>query len=305
MKSSNAFNSNNYSKPKDSKLNEGSENSTSHENERQDRDSSNGEDSKWSSRNNNNNRGRGGRGRGRGRGGDRGNRGRGRNFNSNNDNDNDNNNHEEDDNVEVPDNAIEELFVKGINFEANEDDLRETFNKYGTISSCKILKDKETDKSKGCGFVKFTDKKSAVRALNDADNLVCKGRNLLVRFANDKEGELKGKKKGPSGNRDSKGFGEKNNNSDEDDNKRNGSGRGRGRGRGGDRGGRGGRGGFRGGNDRGRGRGGRGKGHDQNNDNNSRGKFNNSNNEENNSDQGWGSFNNRERSRSKEKDNEW
>lgn len=177
MKSSNAFNSNNYSKPKDSKLNEGSENSTSHENERQDRDSSNGEDSKWSSRNNNN-RGRGGRGRGRGRGGDRGNRGRGRNFNSNNNNDNNNNNHEEDDNVEVPENAIEELFVKGINFEANEDDLRETFNKYGTISSCKILKDKETDKSKGCGFVKFTDKKSAVRALNDADNLVCKGRNL-------------------------------------------------------------------------------------------------------------------------------
>ena len=164
---------------------------------------------------------------------------------------------------------------------------------------------KETDKSKGCGFVKFTDKKSAVRALNDADNLVCKGRNLMVRFANDKEGELKGKKNRGSGNRDSKGFGEKNNNSDEDENKRNGSGRGRGRGRGGDRGGRGGRGGFRGGNDRGRGRGGRGKGHDQNDDNNSRGRFNNSNNEENNSDQGWGSFNNRERSRSNEKENEW
>ena len=84
----------------------------------------------------------------------------------------------------------------------------------------------------------------------------------------------------------------------ENDNDGNNRGKKRGRGRGL-------RGGFRGGNDRGRGRGGRGKGHDQNNDNNSRGKFNNSNNEENNSDQGWGSFNNRERSRSKEKDNEW
>ena len=29
-------------------------------------------------------------------------------------------------------------------------------------------------KSKGCGFVKFADKKSVVRALNDADYLVIK-----------------------------------------------------------------------------------------------------------------------------------
>ena len=177
----------------------------SHENDNWD---SSNNDNGWSSNDNNsnsnsnsnNNRGRGnGRGRGRGRGGDRNNnsRGRGRNFNKNNNTNNEENNL--DDNVEVPENAVEDLFVKGINFEAEEDDLRETFNKYGTISSCKILKDKETQKSKGCGFVKFTDKKSAVRALNDADNLVCKGRNVLVRFANDREGEFKGKKKGSSG----------------------------------------------------------------------------------------------------------
>ena len=143
--------------------------------------------------------------------------------------------------IQIPENAFEELFIKGINYEATEDDLNDTFNKYGAISSCKILKDKETKKSKGCGFVKFEDKISAVRALNDADNLVCKGRNLLVRFANDKEGELKGKKKGKSG------FNQ-NNESNNDENRGNGE-RG-GRGRGGERGR--GRGGFRG-NDRGRG----------------------------------------------------
>ena len=235
---------------------------------------------------NNDSRGRGGRGRGRGgrgRGGDRG-RGRGGDRGSNTRGKGGDFNKEDnnlDDNVEVPENAVEDLFIRGINYEATEDDLKDTFNKYGTISSCKILKDKETQKSKGCGFVKFADKKSAVRALNDADNLVCKGRNLLVRFANDKEGEFKGKKKGASG------F-----NNDNDENKRNDGdgerGRGRGRGRGGDRG-------------RGRGgRGGRGRGRDQDNHGgNSNG--------ENNSDNGWSSMNNRERSRSndKDKDNEW
>ena len=190
----------------DIKQNEWSETTAlSHENERQDRDSSNNsvgdKENGWQKRNNNDRGGRG-RGRGRGRGGDRRGGGRGRNFN-NNRNETDNGN--DDDNIEIPENAFEELFIKGVNYEASEDDIRETFSKYGDIASVKILKDKETQKSKGCGFVKFEDKKSAVRALNDADNLVIKGRNIQVRFSNDKEGEFKGKKKGKdfnSGNND-------------------------------------------------------------------------------------------------------
>ena len=193
---SNSWGQDNFSKPYDNKMaNEGSETTSfSHDNENGDSNNDNG----WSSGNSNNfnnNRGRGrgrGRGQGRGRGGERNNsgRGRGRNFNDNQKEDNNS-----DDNIEVPENAVEDLFVKGINYEATEEDLQDTFNKYGQIASCKILNDKETQKSKGCGFVKFTDKKSAVRALNDADNLVCKGRNIMVRFANDKEREFKGKKK--------------------------------------------------------------------------------------------------------------
>ena len=156
------------------KSNEGSDTTVSHEKENDSSSHSNEEH-------------RGGRGRGRGRGGFRGNRGRGKNFTNN-------ESHFSSNNVEIPDNASPNLFVKGINYEANEDDLKEIFGKYGEVTSCKILKDKETKKSKGIGFVNYADKKSAVCALNDADNLICKGRNLQVRFAEDKEGEFKGKK---------------------------------------------------------------------------------------------------------------
>lgn len=38
----------------------------------------------------------------------------------------------------------------------------------------------------------------STNALNDADNLVAKG-NVMVPYANDKEGEFKRKKKGPAG----------------------------------------------------------------------------------------------------------
>ena len=250
------------SKPGENKLNEGSDTTVSHDKEN---DSS--------SHSNEGNR----RGRGRGRGEFRGNRGRGRgrNFNSN-----ENTHQYNNENVEIPSNASENLFVKGINYEATEEDLKETFSKYGEVTSCKILKDKETKKSKGVGFVNYADKKSAVCALNDADNLICKGRNLQIRFAEDKEGEFKGKKS----------F---NNHREENGNNRGGN---RGRGRGG----------FRGNNDnRGRGNRGRGgfRGGNRNNErNNNRDDWNNNKEDDNN---GWGGSNNRERSRSKENDNAW
>ena len=254
------------------KYNDGSDTTVSRDIDKQDNDSS--------SQSNGDNRGRG-----RGRGGFRGNRGRGRNFNDNNDRKN------------SSDKDGDNLFVRGINFDATEDDLKETFSKYGEVTSCKILKDKETNKSKGIGFVNFADKKSAICALDDADNLTCKGRNLQVRFANDKEGEFKGKK-GSFNHRDDNG------------NNR-GRGRGgfrgndRGRGRGSDRGGfrgdrgRGGRGRGRG-NDRGRGGRGRGRGGFRgDNMNNDGGNWND--NKEDNNNNAWGGINNKERSRSKEK----
>ena len=250
------------------KSNEGSDTTVSHEKENDSSSHSNEEH-------------RGGRGRGRGRGGFRGNRGRGKNFTNN-------ESHFSSNNVEIPDNASPNLFVKGINYEANEDDLKEIFGKYGEVTSCKILKDKETKKSKGIGFVNYADKKSAVCALNDADNLICKGRNLQVRFAEDKEGEFKGKKS----------F----NNHREDNGNNRGGNRGRGRGgfRGNDNRGRGNRGGNRG-------RGGFRGGNRNNERNNDRDYWNNSNNDNNKEDDnnGWGGSNNRERSRSKENDNAW
>jgi RNA recognition motif-containing protein len=245
------------------KSNEGSDTTVSHEKENDSSSHSKEE----------NRRG----GRGRGRGGFRGNRGRGKNFTNN-------ESHFSSDNVEIPDNASQNLFVKGINYEATEDDLKETFEKYGEVTSCKILKDKETKKSKGIGFVNYADKKSAVCALNDADNLICKGRNLQVRFAEDKEGEFKGKKS----------F---NNHREENGNNRGGN---RGRGRGGFRGNNDNRGrGNRGGN---RGRGGFRGGNRNNERNNNRDDWNNNKEDDNN---GWGGSNNRERSRSKENDNAW
>ena len=217
----------------------------------------------------------------------------------NTDNNQQNNTFNQNDDIEIPEDAFEELFVIGINFDANEDDLKETFSKYGEINSCKILKDKVTQKSKGLGFVKFNDKKSAVQAMNDADNLICKGRNVRVKYSNNRNAEPKGKKSFGGKKFENNNNNENTNNEwgkEENDRENNFNRTGRG-----DRG-RGGRG--RGG--RGRGGRGRGRGRDFNkNDNNDNNFWNNNNNNndswgKNNKDDGWGNNDKKE-----EKNDSW
>ena len=104
----------------------------------------------------------------------------------------------------MPENAYEELFVRNIGFNTTQEELAEAFMKYGDVEESKIVTDKQTGKSKGFGFLKFYEKKSAVAAMNDADNIVVGGRNLQIRYSNDKSGPIKGGgnmggKKGSSG----------------------------------------------------------------------------------------------------------
>ena len=86
----------------------------------------------------------------------------------------------------MPEDAYEELFIRGINYNSEENDLRNTFSKYGEVVRCKILKDKETNKSKGIGFVKFKEKYQAYNAMKDAGNIQCQGRKLKLNYANNR-----------------------------------------------------------------------------------------------------------------------
>ena len=81
--------------------------------------------------------------------------------------------------------------------------MADFFAKYGDVEESKIVTDKNTGKSRGFGFLKFYEKKSAVAAMKDADNIVVDGRNLQIRYSNDKSSQMKGgngnsAKKGPA-----------------------------------------------------------------------------------------------------------
>lgn len=75
------------------------------------------------------------------------------------------------------------LFVGSLPWSVDDDALRETFEEHGNVVSAKIVKDRETGRSRGFGFVEMenpSEASSAIKALNDSQ---LNGRNIVVNEA--------------------------------------------------------------------------------------------------------------------------
>jgi RNA recognition motif-containing protein len=61
-----------------------------------------------------------------------------------------------------------------------DDDLSNLFTQYGTVTSAKILKEKNTGRSKGFGFVEMEDDDAAKTAIATLNESEVQGRKLIV-----------------------------------------------------------------------------------------------------------------------------
>ncbi|KAI0555055.1 RNA-binding domain-containing protein [Xylaria curta] len=71
------------------------------------------------------------------------------------------------------------IFVSNMTFDASEEHLQEAFGKYGTIMNLNIARDGR-GLSRGFGFVTYTNKESANRAIKEAGNSFWHGRRITV-----------------------------------------------------------------------------------------------------------------------------
>mmetsp|Transcript_11699 Transcript_11699/g.14562 ORF Transcript_11699/g.14562 Transcript_11699/m.14562 type:complete len:204 (-) Transcript_11699:151-762(-) len=71
------------------------------------------------------------------------------------------------------------VFVGGISWKADEDSLKEFFSTYGHVIECKIIVDRDTNKSKGYGFVTFKDAETA-EIVKKATDLNFLGKSMNV-----------------------------------------------------------------------------------------------------------------------------
>ena len=64
------------------------------------------------------------------------------------------------------------LFVGGLPFSTSDDELAQIFGAHGAIASAVVVKDRDTGRSKGFGFVEFENDeegKAAEKALHNSD----------------------------------------------------------------------------------------------------------------------------------------
>ncbi len=79
------------------------------------------------------------------------------------------------------------LFVGSLPYSTTDDDLRQLFAEFGEVSSAKVIFDRETNRSKGFGFVEFDDDNAAKTAVDKLNNSEMGGRTIVVNEARPQE----------------------------------------------------------------------------------------------------------------------
>ncbi|MGE0078696.1 MAG: RNA recognition motif domain-containing protein [Bacteroidales bacterium] len=59
------------------------------------------------------------------------------------------------------------IYVSGLSYRINDDDLRQLFEEYGAIKSAKVITDRETGRSRGFGFVEMENDDEARNAIEE------------------------------------------------------------------------------------------------------------------------------------------
>lgn len=80
------------------------------------------------------------------------------------------------------------LFVGSLPFDTTQDQLKELFEQYGAVESAVIIMDRDTNRSRGFGFVEFSDNDAAQKAISELNNQEYNGRKLTVNEARPKNG---------------------------------------------------------------------------------------------------------------------
>ena len=80
------------------------------------------------------------------------------------------------------------LFVGGLPWAADDQDLRSAFEPFGTVTDAVIIKDRETGRSRGFGFVTYASEEGAKKAVENMDGAEMGGRPVRVHEAEGRGG---------------------------------------------------------------------------------------------------------------------
>jgi len=78
------------------------------------------------------------------------------------------------------------LFVGSLSWDTNDQGLQEAFAQFGEITEAKVITDRDSGRSRGFGFVTFSDDEAADKAISEMNGFQLDGRPIRVDVAQDR-----------------------------------------------------------------------------------------------------------------------
>ena len=79
------------------------------------------------------------------------------------------------------------LYVGNLAYSVRDESLQGAFSQFGTVTSAKVMMDRETGRSKGFGFVEMGSDAEAQAAINGMNGQALEGRAIVVNEARPRE----------------------------------------------------------------------------------------------------------------------
>lgn len=79
------------------------------------------------------------------------------------------------------------LFIGSLAYATTDDSLKAFFEQIGEVESARVVMDRDTNRSKGFGFVQFADEANNDKAVNELNGKELDGRPINVNLARPKE----------------------------------------------------------------------------------------------------------------------
>ena len=81
---------------------------------------------------------------------------------------------------------MKNIFVGNLSFSSTEETVRGLFERYGSVTSARIMTDRETGRSRGFGFVEMENEQEADQAIQALNGMTLDGRAINVNEARPK-----------------------------------------------------------------------------------------------------------------------
>jgi len=79
------------------------------------------------------------------------------------------------------------IYVGNFSYDTDNEQLREAFERYGTVADARVIQDKYTGRSRGFGFVEMGNDSEAQTAIAELNGTTLQGRTITVNEARPRE----------------------------------------------------------------------------------------------------------------------